>query len=293
MGGVARAKSPLRIVEGTLRECCYRADRFLEAAARARRMCAVTCVLAVAMGVVCAATAARAAVLGELTLTHAVLAGMALGASGLALAMTVRLRSSFGRRARGIEYRWRRAAEAATRVSAVKSTDSPKHARHLLIIPEVHEHIAGVPGVREFWLALAPWIRRWAKRRRGIMGVKVYLDSYSDGPVGSLALEQMMRDSNTFGRVLRWMVDEGCDVVPTEDEGLIALQGRLVQVGEGDTNFHLASMAVELVTDARDAAIAAIIDRTLGPGETGVLFIGARHDVASRLPKDVGVLYPN
>ena len=48
----------------------------------------------------------------------------------------------------------------------------------------------------------------------------------------------------------------------------------------------MGSLASDLEAQQRDDFIAKRIRDTLGDGETGILFIGANHDVLSRLPND-------
>ena len=45
-----------------------------------------------------------------------------------------------------------------------------------------------------------------------------------------------------------------------------------------------------LMLKERDGYIARRIDETLREGESGVLFIGAYHDIASKLPEDIHVV---
>ena len=50
--------------------------------------------------------------------------------------------------------------------------------------------------------------------------------------------------------------------------------------------------ASDLLLKKRDEFIAARIDQTLQPGETGVLFLGMLHNPAVFLPEDIHVRYP-
>ena len=49
-------------------------------------------------------------------------------------------------------------------------------------------------------------------------------------------------------------------------------------------------LAQDRLLRQRDDFIAKRIKDTLGEGETGILFIGAHHEILSRLPKDIEVV---
>ena len=112
---------------------------------------------------------------------------------------------------------------------------------------------------------------------------------YQDGlPVFGRELEmveKLAEDGNRNYHLLFELVKKGATVMGTEDPKLlIEERDRLVNNGVADS----ANPYDELM-ERRDQYIAQRIDSTLKDGETGLLFIGALHRVADKLPNGIQV----
>ena len=125
---------------------------------------------------------------------------------------------------------------------------------------------------------------------------------YQDGLPICEHEQAIVRDLATGGsrnhRLVQRLVARGATLMGTESAELLVeeyqLQKELLEQGadmpaaEAEANRRLAA---ELLL-RRDQFIAARIDDTLAPGETGVLFLGLVHDLEPLLPADIAVVYP-
>ncbi len=96
--------------------------------------------------------------------------------------------------------------------------------------------------------------------------------------------------------LLRNLIEKGATVMGTESPDLLveeyqlikhSLPGRRFQDGAG----RKAALGRSLL-EKRDKYIADRINRTLGPGEVGVIFIGMLHSVQKYLAPDIEVVHP-
>ena len=86
-------------------------------------------------------------------------------------------------------------------------------------------------------------------------------------------------------RLLATLVDKGAALIGTESPGLLLEEYRLLQSAER------APQEAAALLKKRDQFIAERIDATLGEGETGLLFMGALHQVTRLLPPRIRVEY--
>lgn len=86
-------------------------------------------------------------------------------------------------------------------------------------------------------------------------------------------------------RLLAALIDRGASLIGTESPELLLEEYRLLQSAE-----RVPQEAAALLRK-RDRFIAERIDATLGEGETGLLFMGALHQVAGLLPPRIRVEY--
>jgi hypothetical protein len=128
-------------------------------------------------------------------------------------------------------------------------------------------------------------------------GVNVYQDGMvADGPLGRrIAEETASAGSLNYQLVLR-LLDKGARLVRTEDFGLVKHEyDRLIAMTRAKSTASklIAVARYKLVKAAllrrRDSFIARRIDETLEPAGTGILFIGALHNVARRLAADIQI----
>lgn len=146
--------------------------------------------------------------------------------------------------------------------------------------------------VRAFWDSIAAHFDRL-----DAAGLKVYQDGLpAEGELAERIIAEGARGGSRNFQIVQRLMERGAEVRRTEDPALLrreyeCLRG-LVRAGSA-----LARLRAYLrykarkggLLAARDRFIAARIDETLKPGETGVLFLGAHHDVLSRLPPDIEV----
>lgn len=172
--------------------------------------------------------------------------------------------------------------------------------RHLLYVPIIHDQAdlgsagtalaqrsAALVGdqrwaihqetVGKFWENVAAYLRSLAPRQ-----LKVYQDGL---PIGGEAGKRIVqeaagRGSRNYQLVLE-LVDKGAELRKTEDPALLLRERENIR-----QSAQRSAMARNL-TEQRDRFIANTINATLQEGELGVLFVGAYHDVASCLAKDI------
>jgi len=99
----------------------------------------------------------------------------------------------------------------------------------------------------------------------------------------------LIRDLAALGshnhRLLAALVDAGATLIGTESPGLLLEEYRLLQSPER------APDEAAVLLHKRDRFIAGRIDETLAEGETGLLFMGALHQVERLLPSRIRVEY--
>ncbi len=125
---------------------------------------------------------------------------------------------------------------------------------------------------------------------------------YQDGlPCGGELGLKIVRETADKGsrnyQIVRNLIEKGAAVEATENPELLRKEYehiRAIVTAESEKEKAEAERRYEQIKDelmrGRDDYIANAIDITLKDGETGVLFIGAAHNVVSKLPKDIGVI---
>jgi hypothetical protein len=179
--------------------------------------------------------------------------------------------------------------------------------RTLIIVPIVHsrEDMGSLApdstrGVAEaarrgaaFWSAIR---ERIESLDQDWNGVKVYQDGLPD-TLPELVDRIVARAPGQNYGLLRWLGGHGAAVLGTEDPKLLMEEHTLLKAindaSERDrarARATYTSRALALL-DERDSYIARRIDSTLGEGQTGLLFVGAAHQVEKKLPRDI-VVHP-
>jgi hypothetical protein len=177
--------------------------------------------------------------------------------------------------------------------------------RTLIIVPIVHSRedmgsLApdSVRGVDEatrrgaaFWSSMR---KRVESLNRDWNGVKVYQDGLPDA-LPELVDRIVAKAPGQNYELLRWLTERGATVLGTEDPKLL-MEERTLLKAISDTSGSARARARDAYTrrapallDERDGYIARRIDATLGDGQTGILFIGAAHQVEKQLPPDMTV----
>lgn len=127
---------------------------------------------------------------------------------------------------------------------------------------------------------------------------KIYQDGMvADGEMGmKIVSEGEKKGSNNYKIVSR-LVKRGAQLVRTEDFSLVKKEyDYIIKITKAkkivkkimaalNYRFHKKKLLRE-----RDESIAETIDKTLGEGETGILFLGAHHKIVSKLPEDIDIM---
>ena len=144
--------------------------------------------------------------------------------------------------------------------------------------------------VTGFWNAVATFIGSLP-----VVGLKVYQDGLvADGDIGIKIVEQGVKDGSKNYEIIAELLEKSAELVKTEDVALVRREYDLLTkvVKANSTSARMSAVmefratAKELL-NSRDTFIARRIGDTLHNGETGVLFIGAYHDIVPRLPHDI------
>jgi hypothetical protein len=126
---------------------------------------------------------------------------------------------------------------------------------------------------------------------------------YQDGlPICGKELDivtELAKKGSPNHQILVHLMEEGATVMGTESAELLIEEYHLIKriLETGDVKDAIAiearqKAASDLLLKKRDEFIAARIDQTLQAGETGVLFLGMLHNIASLLSGDIHVHYP-
>ena len=177
--------------------------------------------------------------------------------------------------------------------------------RTLITVPIIHS--------REDMGSLAPDSRRgvaeaarlgaafWSAIRERIEsldqdwnGVKVYQDGLPD-TFPELVDKIVTRAPGQNYELLLWLAERGATVLGTEDPKLLVEEHTLLKAISDASGPERARATAAYTSrapallDERDSYIARRIDITLDEGQTGLLFIGAAHQVEKKLPRDIVV----
>lgn len=131
-----------------------------------------------------------------------------------------------------------------------------------------------------------------------VKDIKIYQDGLvADGEVGKKIVSEGVQKGSKNYEIVFKLLSRGDKLVKTEDFSLVKKEyDYIIKITKAkkylkkiiaalDYKFHKKKLLRE-----RDEFIAHTIDKTLGEGETGVLFLGAHHDIISKLPEDIEVI---
>lgn len=129
-------------------------------------------------------------------------------------------------------------------------------------------------------------------------GMKMYQDGMpADGELGAKIVEECARAGSRNYELVAKLLKRGAVLIKTEDIELVKQErDMLVALTRAKSLFQKLAAYVKYkwVKDRllakRDAFIAKKIVQTLGAGQTGVLFIGAGHNIRKRLPPEIRVI---
>jgi len=146
--------------------------------------------------------------------------------------------------------------------------------------------------IAHFWNSIAEFFDSL-----GVKGYKIYQDGLiANGEMGMRIVEEGVKEGSKNYEVISGLLKRGASLVRTEDLHLVKKEydsiSKIVR-SKSSGGKIVASLRYKLIQNKllkeRDDFIAKRIDETLGDGETGILFIGAYHDVIPQLPVDIEI----
>ena len=177
--------------------------------------------------------------------------------------------------------------------------------RKLLIVPILHtkedmgslgNHLPIADGyiamVSDFWQEVKERVKQYIN---GFTKVKVYQDGLPD--TQEKLVERVLSEVQSPNyELLRSLKEKGAKVLGTEDRELLKKEYKFItqilgaqdEIKKSKLKQAYENQAKELLAK-RDTYIANRIDNTLSSGELGILFIGAAHDIKTKIPVDIQV----
>ena len=127
---------------------------------------------------------------------------------------------------------------------------------------------------------------------------KIYQDGMvADAEVGQKIVDEGVKSGSKNYEIIDDLLKKGAVLVKTEDFALVKEErDRIVKITQAATTtqkliaYLKYKLAKNRLLKKRDNYIAKRIDETLGYGETGILFLGAYHDIIPKLAKDIQVI---
>ena len=131
-----------------------------------------------------------------------------------------------------------------------------------------------------------------------IRGIKIYQDGmFVDGEMALKIIDEGIKSGSKNSEIVSKLLGRGAILIKTEDFKMVKAEyDGLHSVLKAKTTVKKLFLLVRykiskpLLLARRDQFIAGRIAETLGQTETGILFIGAFHNVMKRLPKDIAVI---
>lgn len=146
--------------------------------------------------------------------------------------------------------------------------------------------------VKGFWDSIDKYFEKLE-----VSNFKIYQDGMvADGEMGQKIIEEGLRSGSKNYEVISRLLQKGAVLVKTEDFTLVKKERDMflkITNARSLTEKLLSYLKYRLIKNEllrkRDEFIANRINGTLNQGETGILFIGAYHEVIPKLAKDIQV----
>ena len=131
-----------------------------------------------------------------------------------------------------------------------------------------------------------------------VRGIKIYQDGmFVDGEMAIKLIRDGVKSGSKNSEIVSTLISCGAILVKTEDFKMVKDEyDGLQSIIKSKTNIKKLIQLLRykilkpIFLRRRDRFIAATIDETLKPNETGILFVGAYHNVMKSLPKDITVI---
>lgn len=146
--------------------------------------------------------------------------------------------------------------------------------------------------VKDFWDSLARYFDGLE-----VSGFKIYQDGLlANGDIGLKIVEEGLKSGSKNYEIISKLIHKGAVLVKTEDFALVKKErNHLIDLTKARTKREklIAYLKYKLsknqLLKGRDRFIAERINETLKEGETGILFIGAYHNIIPMLNEDISV----
>ena len=127
--------------------------------------------------------------------------------------------------------------------------------------------------------------------------LRIYQDGLPcAGPLGERIVRETAANGSKNYQIVQKLMDKGARIEATESADLLRLEFGYIKAvleAKSDEERREGEARYDLVKDhlleERDSFIARSIDATLKEGETGLLFIGASHNVLPKIAQDIEV----
>jgi hypothetical protein len=131
-----------------------------------------------------------------------------------------------------------------------------------------------------------------------IKGIKIYQDGmFVDGEIAMKIINEGIKSGSKNSAIVLRLIDRGAILIRTEDFKMVKDEyDGLQSILKSKTSSKKLVMLLRykllkpIFLIRRDRYISRRIDETLELNETGILFIGAYHNVLKKLPKDITVI---
>jgi len=146
--------------------------------------------------------------------------------------------------------------------------------------------------VESFWDVIADYFTPV-----DVSGMKIYQDGMvAEGEIGAKIVEEGLNLGSRNYQLVSRLLKRGAILVKTEDFNLVKIErDRLLKITQAKTiaekllGFIRYKLTKNTLLNKRDRFIAQRIDETLNKDQTGILFIGAYHNIKPKLPRDIQI----
>lgn len=129
----------------------------------------------------------------------------------------------------------------------------------------------------------------------GGKAVKIYQDGMvADGKIAIKIMEDSMKAGSKNYEIISRLVKRGAIIVRTEDISMVKKELEMIKSIPSSGALIMKLIRIirfkisrSKLLNQRDEYIVGRIAATLGPNETGIIFLGAYHNILDKLPKDI------
>jgi len=130
-----------------------------------------------------------------------------------------------------------------------------------------------------------------------VSGMKIYQDGMvAEGEIGEKIVEEGLNLGSRNYELVARLLKKGATLVKTEDFNLVKEErDKLLKITQAKTKleklfgFIKYRLTKNTLLNKRDRFIAQRIDESLPQDQTGILFIGAYHNINPKLPRDIQI----